>query len=77
MDLVDIANEVCEKKLKYLLSNHCVRKKMVNYNKNEHCSSCGMEISESRLKIIPHAERCVTCQEIVENRLKHYKNSVT
>ncbi|WP_420370650.1 TraR/DksA family transcriptional regulator [Escherichia coli] len=50
---------------------------MVNYNKNEHCSSCGMEISESRLKIIPHAERCVTCQEIVENRLKHYKNSVT
>lgn len=30
------------------------------------CEDCGREIDEERLRAVPFAERCVTCQELIE-----------
>lgn len=41
------------------------------------CLSCGEEIPEGRLEIIPHTRFCVTCQERIENgEEEEYEHSV-
>lgn len=39
------------------------------------CGDCGHEIDPMRLAINPHFERCVMCQNIVENRNKHVRRT--
>lgn len=75
MDLVDIANEICEEKIQTIL------KSRVKYNttledykeSTKFCSICGIKIPEERLCIIPNACKCVTCQEMQEIKLKQFR----
>lgn len=39
------------------------------------CCDCGQEIDPARLAINPHFERCVLCQNLVENRTKHVRRT--
>ena len=34
------------------------------------CTDCGLEISEKRLKLYPNASRCLSCQELFEDRTR-------
>ena len=33
------------------------------------CAHCGKDISAARLEAFPHAELCITCQELQENNM--------
>ncbi|MDE1190126.1 MAG: TraR/DksA family transcriptional regulator [Pantoea sp.] len=37
------------------------------------CLSCGEEIPETRRRVLPGVELCVTCKEISELKTTHYK----
>lgn len=69
-DLVDRANVVAEafrrQSLAATLSwvEHASRRRA----KDRRCECCGKHIPKARLKILPHATRCVACQRIFEQR---------
>ncbi|EMB3083557.1 TraR/DksA C4-type zinc finger protein [Providencia huaxiensis] len=39
------------------------------------CCDCGQEIDPARLAINPYFERCVLCQNLVENGTKHARRT--
>ena len=38
-----------------------------------YCDDCGVDIPEKRLKLQPHASRCVECQSAHEHHKMHYR----
>jgi len=40
-----------------------IREKATEGKGRKECCECGIEIPSARLKLIPNAERCATCQE--------------
>jgi len=60
--------------LRQTLSIHKKRKlseiesalEMIEDNSFGHCTECGVEISDSRLKAVPYAKLCIYCQDEIE-----------
>jgi phage/conjugal plasmid C-4 type zinc finger TraR family protein len=70
-DLVDRANMVAEAFRRRSLAATLSLVKRANQRrraKYRRCECCGKRIPKARLKILPHATRCVACQRIFEQR---------
>lgn len=40
------------------------------------CEDCDTEIPQARRAMLPGVSRCVTCQEVVELKNKHYRGGL-
>lgn len=65
MDEIDLVNDLQEKAMERFMS----RRKSQPTRINDWCNSCGDEIEPERLKYLPHAILCVSCQR--EYEAKH------
>ena len=64
-DIVDIANNIAAHAISIKLQNHITPSPTPNIE----CIECGAEIGAARKAAVPHATRCIDCQEAKERRL--------
>lgn len=62
MDEVDLVNDLQERALDRFLN----RKKVQAVRTSDWCNDCGGEIEPERLKALPHAVLCISCQKLFE-----------
>ena len=66
MDIVDAAQEIEQKRMDNLITNHHAKQKLIS---RHFCDDCGNVIPEARRAVVRGCCRCVDCQSIYE-----YKN---
>lgn len=66
MDIVDAAQEIEQKMIDNLLTNHKAKQSLIS---RHFCDDCGNVIPKARRAVIRGCKRCVDCQSIFE-----YKN---
>jgi DnaK suppressor protein len=73
MDEADLGNERAEQFLQAALS----RRKLVSTEKppkGRDCDDCGSAIPMKRLRAVPDAERCITCQNKEDRRAAGFRS---
>lgn len=70
-DAMDLVQQRVEEELSRLLASAVKR---TSNPSAFSCQDCGCEIPEIRRRTIQGVCRCVSCQEIIENRLKHNRS---
>ncbi|MFJ2997551.1 TraR/DksA family transcriptional regulator [Raoultella planticola] len=69
-EIIDQANELAE-----LQREAAIAKCRINHNavSATHCCDCGEEIPERRREAVAGCQRCAECQEVAEERGKHWR----
>lgn len=67
-DIIDTAAEIEELQRNAALSAHRIDRNAVSA---EHCEECGEDIPEPRRVNVPGCQRCASCQQDEEVRMKH------
>lgn len=67
-EIIDTAAEIEELQRNAALSAHRVDRNAVSA---EHCAECGEDIPELRRVKVPGCQRCASCQQDEELRMKH------
>lgn len=64
MDEIDLVNDLQEKAMERFLT----REKAQPTRINDWCNDCGDEIEPERLRALPHAVLCISCQREYEKK---------
>ena len=67
-DIIDTAAEIEELQRNAALSAHRIDHNAVSAT---HCSDCGEDIPDLRRMKVPGCQRCASCQQDKELRMKH------
>lgn len=69
MDVIDRAQEYEEQERAAALSRiQTVANPKIDLRRRRECADCGDPIERARLRAVPTATRCITCQQIAERR---------
>ena len=71
MDIIDTAAEIEELQRNAALSAHRLNRNAVSAT---HCVDCDEELPEARRKAYPGCQRCASCQQDEEFRMKNRRS---
>lgn len=67
-DIADKANDESQRDIDNALENA----KLPEPNEITHCIDCGIKIETKRKVAVPHATRCIACQNVLELAIREY-----
>ncbi|CAM6810010.1 TraR/DksA family transcriptional regulator [Enterobacter rongchengensis] len=66
-EIIDAANELAQQRIDMAIAAHRINRDAVSAT---HCSDCGEDIPELRRMKVPGCQRCASCQQDEELRMK-------
>jgi phage/conjugal plasmid C-4 type zinc finger TraR family protein len=73
-DIIDNANDAAERFNQQSLAEHRGTGQPTRPSRRE-CLDCEEPIPEARRNAVPGCERCIDCQDALENDLKHWRTT--